>query len=243
MATKKVIKKPPPKKKPKTKLGSFAGLTFGVSRKKLLTFQDFSRSDSYRWTDHEVLNGQPISEYNGADLSGIALKIELRKVFGLKPYETLTALRKFAKAGKTSAFLIGKKTVSGAKFKIESIGQAFEEIAPNGEVLKITLDLTLKQYNKPTVKKTSIKKPKSKKSTKKKKTAKSKQKATGTITIKAYMLNVRMSPSLKAKTKKVYRKGQKYRVYGTRKTDILWYKLAGGLYCSANSQYVSFKKG
>lgn len=229
--------------KAKTKLGSFAGITFVVSRKKILTFSELKRDDAPRWTDHEVLNGRPISEFLGPGLSGLSLKIELRKSLGITdPYAQLTKLKKFASSGKTSAFILGKKTISNGKFKIEAIGQAFEEIAPNGEVLKITVDLTLKQYYKTTVKKATVSKAKSKKTAKKKSATKSKAKATGTITIKAKALNVRMSPSLKGKIKKSLKKGEKVKVYGTKKTDITWYKLGGGLYCSAGSSYVSFKK-
>lgn len=240
---KKIVRKKVTKKKVvKTKIGSYAGITFTVSRKKIITFNDLKRDDSYNWTDHEVLNGQPLSEFGGAGLSGLTLQIELRKSFGIAPYTTLKKLRLFAAAGKSSAFMLGKIVIGNTKFRIESIGQAMEEIGPKGEVLKITVDLTLKQYNKTTVKKSKISKAKSKKTAKKKSSNKSKKKANGTITIKVGMLNARMSPSLKGKIKKVLRKNQKYKVYGTKKTDITWYKLAGGLYCSAGKAYVSYKK-
>ncbi|AMW99305.1 phage tail protein [Rummeliibacillus stabekisii] len=230
-------------KKAKTKLGSFAGITFVVSRKKILTFSELKRDDVARWTDHEVLNGKSISEFLGPGLSAISLKIELRKSLGISnPYSQLSKLRKFASNGKTSAFILGKNTISNGKFKIESIGQEFEEIAPNGEVLTISVDLTLKEFYSTTVKKATISKAQSKKTAKKKSAAKSKAKTTGTITVKPKALNVRMSPSLKGKIKKTLKKGDKVKVYGTKKTDITWYNLGGGLYCSAGSSYVSFKK-
>lgn len=227
---------------PKSKIGSFAGITFAVSRKKILTFKDLKRDDSYNWTDHDVLNGLPLSEFNGAGLSNLSLQIELRSSFGLEPYATLEKLRKFAANGKTSSLIIGKKTISNAKFEIVSIGQAFEDITANGVIKKITVDLTLKQYNKSSAAKAKITKSKSKKTSSKKTRTKSKKKHVGTITIKASLLNARMSPSLKGKVKKALRKGQKYKVYSIKKTDITWYKLAGGLYCSAGSKYVSYKK-
>lgn len=230
------------KKLPKPKIGSFAGVTFAVSRKKILTFRDLKRDDAYNWTDHDVLSGLPLSEFSGAGLSSLSLQIELRESFGVDPYATLKKLRKFAASGKTSYFLIGKKTISNARFRIESVGQAFEDITSNGVIKKITVDLTLKQYNKSSAAKAKISKKKSKKTAAKKKSSKSKKKATGTITTKM-ILNVRMSPSLKGKIKKTFKKGQKVKVYGTKKTDITWYKLAGGLYCSAGARYVSYKKG
>lgn len=240
---KKIVRKKIAKKKiTKTKLGSYAGITFTVSRKKIITFNELKRDDSYNWTDHEVLNGQPLSEYGGAGLSTLTFQIELRKSFGIAPYTTLKKLRLFAAAGKTSAFMLGKTVIGNTRFRVESIGQAMEEISPKGEVLKITVDITLKQYNKTAVKKAKISKPKSKKTAKKKSSSKSKQKSTGTITVKVGMLNARMSPSLKGKIKKVLRKNQKLKVYGTKKTDITWYKLAGGLYCSAGKSYVNYKK-
>jgi hypothetical protein len=111
-----------------------------------------------------------------------------------------------------------------------------------GRLITAELELVLKEYPPPITTSKPKPKPKPKKKTPPTKNV-SKKKWIGEITVKVGMLNIRMGPSLKARIKKVARKGQKYKVYGTKKTDITWYSLGAGLYISASSKYVSFKKG
>lgn len=223
------------------KIGSFGGVTFEVSTKKVLTFDDFSRSGEARWSEHEV-KGKPISEFIGPGQESASLTILLNKHWGTDPVKELNKLRSFRDKGKTGAFIIGNKSISSNHWYIASIGESDYQVDAKGRFIGIKVDLSLREYAKD-VKAISISKPKPKPKPKKKKAPASKRKVIGTITIKVGMLNCRASRSLKGRILKVLRKGQKYKVYGKTTTDIPWYDLGGGKYTSAVSKYTSFKKG
>lgn len=242
MAVKKIIKKKPTKaKQERTKLASFGGITFVVSRKKILTPSDIKRGETTRWQVHEIAGKKPIPEFLGPGQEQITFHVEFRKSLGVDPFQTIQILRTFQSKGKASPFMIGKTTIADSKFYLEDLQETYQQIDAHGVIHTIGADLTIKEYSEIKMAKKS-KKPKSKKTSNKSKNSRSSKKHIGTITIKANTLNARTSPSLKSRIKKVLRKGQKYRVYGTKKTDITWYNLGGGIWCSAYSTYSTFIK-
>lgn len=220
------------------KLGSFGGVTFTVSTNKVLNFNDFSRGGDARWSEHEVSHAKPISEFEGPGQESISLKISLKRSLGVDPEAELKKLRSFRDGGKVGSFVIGSKSISKNYWYISSIKEGDYEIDGKGRVLEINnVELSLKEYVKDAK---AVTKAKPKTTTKK--STSSSKKVLGTITIKVGMLNCRASRSLKGRILKVLRKGQKYKVYGVKKTDISWYDLGGGKFCSAVSKYTSFKK-
>lgn len=221
------------------KIGSFGGVTFKVSSAKVLTFNGLSRSGGSRWAVHDVNQSKPIPEFIGPGQETLSYSIHLNAFHGVSPETEMKKLRAFRDKGKVGSFIIGTKPITSGYWYIDDISESYKQVDGKGRVLTIDATLTIKEYPKPVV----IKKKKPKPKAKGKKPATSKKKTTGTITIKVGMLNCRATPSLKGKIVKVLRKNQKYKVYGTKKTDITWYDLGGGKYTSASSKYTSFKKG
>jgi phage protein U len=220
------------------KIGSFGTVVFEVSPKRILTFDELKRKSGSRWEEHEVIGGKPIPEFIGQTLDEITLPILLRANAGVDPKAELDKLRVFKNNGQTSPLIIGGSSLSNSQWFIDDISEVHKVYDGKGRLITAEVELTLKEYPPPVVvnrsKPTTNKPPN---------TNVSKNKAIGEITVKVGMLNIRMGPSLKARIKKVARKGQRYKVYGTKKTDITWYLLGAGLYISANPKYVSFKKG
>jgi phage protein U len=220
------------------KVGSFGGVAFEVSTKKVLTFSDFSRSGSSRWSVHDIHLKKPMPEFLGPGQETISFKIKLHALYGVNPETELNKLRAFRDTGKVSSFILGTKPISSSYWYIDDISEGYKTIDGKGRVISVEATITLKEYPKPI-----IPQVKSKHKSKQKKPPTSKRKPLGKITIKVGMLNCRAAPSLKGKIVKVLRKNQTFTVYGTKKTDITWYDLGGGKYCSANPKYVLFKKG
>ncbi|WP_445506762.1 phage tail protein [Niallia sp. 03190] len=218
------------------KIGSFGGVTFEVSTKKVLTFKDFSRSGDARWSQHDV-SKKPISEFIGPGQETISIAIVLKRSFGVNPEDVLKTLRSFRDKGKVGPFVIGNKSISNNYWYIANIQENNGIIDAKGRIHDIEVTLSLEEYDRPPVKSKKKLKPK------KKKVGASKKKIHGTITIKVGMLNCRAKPSLEGHILKVLRKNQKYKVYGIKYTDIPWYDLGGGKYCSARPKYTSLNKG
>lgn len=221
------------------KIGSFGGVTFEVSSKKILNFNDLSRSGDARWSNHDIMMKKPMPEFVGPGQENLSLKITLRARYGVNPEKELKKLRDLKDKGKTSSFVLGTKSISSSQWFIENLSESYPTIDGKGRVIAVETTLTLKEYPILAKKKAKPKTASSKKIA----APASKKKSTGKITIKAGMLNCRATASLKGKIVKVLRKNQTYTVYGIKKTDITWYDLGGGKWCSANSKYVSYKKG
>jgi phage protein U len=221
------------------RIGSFGGVTFEVSTKKVLTFSGLSRGGSARWGIHDINLKKPMPEFLGPGQENISFKIKLNALHGVNPEAELNKLRTFRDTGKVSSFILGTKPISSSYWYIDDISEEYKTIDGKGRLISVEATITLKEYPKPII---PAVKPKPKPKPKTPPPA-SKRKPLGKITIKVGMLNCRAAPSLKGKIVKVLRKNQTFIVYGTKKTDITWYDLGGGKYCSANPKYVSFKKG
>lgn len=220
------------------KIGTFAGVSFEVSSSKVLTFSDFSRSGSARWSTHDIIQQKPLPEFEGPGQETISMKIRLKRSKKVDPERVTQQLRKFRDSGKVGTLVIGQKPITNGFWYIEDLQESHRFIDNKGISNTIELSLTMKEYpkDKPVRQKP---KPKSKTSS----TPPKKTGPIGTATVKVGMLNCRMAPSLKGRIKKVLRKKQSFLVYGyANGSGIRWYKLGGGLYVSAGSRYTTFKK-
>jgi phage protein U len=222
------------------KFATFGDITFEVSPKKIYTFDEFTRSGSARWSSHEIINKKPMPEFLGPDQDEITFLIRLSIMHGVDPRKELDKLRMFKDTGKTAPFIIGSAPISNSYWYIESLKERHKTYDSKGQLITAEAELTLKEYPRviPATGSQSKPKPTPKSNT----NNVSKRGHIGIVTVKVNMLNIRSGPSLKARIVKVARKGQSYKVYGTKKTDITWYDVGAGLYMSAGSKYVSFKK-
>ncbi|MCM3567843.1 phage tail protein [Neobacillus mesonae] len=226
------------------KIGSFGGVTFEVSSNKVLTFNDFSRNGSARWSVHDINQKKPMPEFLGPGQDSLSIKVKLSSYLGVNPLIELNKLRSFRDNGKYGSFIIGNSSISSGYWYIEDITETYNHVDGKGRIISIEATLNIKEYPKPVVAKVTQKpKPKPKPKPQVKKPPPSKKKRLGVITIKVGMLNCRATPSLKGRIVKVLRKNQKYTVYGIKKTDIPWYDMGGGKWTSAVSKYTSLKKG
>lgn len=220
------------------KIGTFAGVSFEVSSSKVLTFSDFSRSGSARWSVHDIILQKPLPEFEGPGQETISMKILLKRSKKVDPEKVAQQLRGFRDGGKVGTLVIGQKPVTNGFWYIEDVQETHRFLDNKGISHTIELSLTLKEYpkDKPIRQKPKAKAPTTSSTAKK-------TNAIGTATVKVGMLNCRMGPSLSAKIKKVMRKGQRFQVYGyANGSGIRWYNVGGGLYISSVSTYTTFKK-
>lgn len=217
------------------KIGSYGDIVFEVTPKKVQTFNDFQRSSSSRWNEHEIIQKKPKSEFNGPSLEEISLTIKLSAFLGVNPSKQLEKLRKMNYSGKVASFILGGKTISQNYWSIQRMDESNHVFDNKGNILSVDVTLNLKEYalNKKTVKpKTSIKS--STTSTSKNK------KGLGRITITVKSVHIRSGPSTSAKVVGYAYKGDKLTVLSVKNG---WYSLGQGKYITANSAYSDLKKG
>lgn len=128
-------------------IGNFGkNITFSVSLKKILTFQDFKLTNAGRWAKMERVGGLPYKQFLGPDTRTITLTITLSAAHGVKPYETQKKLWEACTKGKPEYFVVGKRKITAQKFVITEISEAWDVIYNKGEIAKMKLDVTFETY-------------------------------------------------------------------------------------------------
>lgn len=129
------------------KIGNLGKLiTFQVSSKKVLTFNDMEREVSGRWVVHDVIKGKPKSEFLGAGLQEVSLSVLLLSTMGVKPRKTLERIRKATERGERFTFVIGGKPVSKNKWVITETSETWDVIFSKGELVQARIELNLREY-------------------------------------------------------------------------------------------------
>lgn len=121
-------------------------ITFEVSDKKVLTFTNLSRTVKGRWTQHNIVESKPKSEFLGPDLDGITFKISLSAMHGVKPRKTLEKIEKAVQKGTVMNFVVGGKKVGGNSWVITAVSEAWNCVYSKGEIVTADVTLTLQEY-------------------------------------------------------------------------------------------------
>ncbi|MFW5433697.1 phage tail protein [Paenibacillus apiarius] len=130
------------------KIGSLGPIVFVVSPKVIRTFNDFSRSSSGRWANHEVLGKKPLSQWIGSGLDTISFTIRFDARYGMQPRKELDRLVELERKGKAMPLIIGGKGVGVGLWKITSLEQTWLDIDARGNVLLATASISLEEYVK-----------------------------------------------------------------------------------------------
>lgn len=142
-------------------IGNFGNITFTVSQKKAYSFDNFKRTRSATWKEHNRYNNKPISEFNGPGLDNITLDILLDASLGVNPRKEIERWGKLVDSGHHDVLVIGGQQIGKHEWKIESISEEWKYILNKGELLTATLTVTLSEYvTEKTKKKESTKKAK-----------------------------------------------------------------------------------
>ena len=129
------------------KVGNFGKtISFEVSDSRVLTFSGMSYSQGARFGEVSRLGEAPYMQFLGVDNAEISMDIVLDATLGVKPYDTQKAILKAMRKGEAEYLVIGGKKVGQAKFVISSVSEAWNVFLDAGQVVKMTLSVTFKQY-------------------------------------------------------------------------------------------------
>lgn len=221
-------------------IGSFGDIVFEISKKKIQSFSDFTRTTQPRWEEHAILGNKPLPEFDGPGLDTITFSILFSAHLGVNPEKQMAKVREFARKGKKSLFIRGNKPISSNYWIITEVSEKHKTVDSKGNVLIIEADLTLLEYPNNKASKNNKAKVSTVKKQTTKNTSKTSKKTIGTITITAKSIHIRSGPGTGYKVLGYAMKGDKLTIYGIKNG---WYMLGGGKYISSNSAYSTFKKG
>lgn len=92
-------------------VGYMGDIPFMVSRRYLLTIDEFVRNGTGRWAKHDILSQKPSLEFLGPDLDEITFKISLRRDHGVNPEQVLKKLRKMRDTGEVFPLVLGGQII------------------------------------------------------------------------------------------------------------------------------------
>jgi phage protein U len=219
------------------KIGGYGEVIFEVTPSSVHTFENFARSGSARWAEHDILLHKSRPEFLGPGLEEISFNMKLSAYLGINPATSLAILRRMRDEGEVSPLIIGNAPISDGYWLIDSISEDHTHYDNFGNLLQATIEVHMKEY--PKVFMPSNTRIKSNTTTSNHK----KSKYIGDVSVHVKSVNIRSGPSLSAKVVGWAMRGDAYRSYGKVTTDIEWFVLGGGKYITAGSEYVSLKKG
>lgn len=126
-------------------IGILGNVVFTASSDRVFTFNGMTKDISARSVEHEVIGKKPVTEFIGEDLSSMSFDMRLDSNLGVDPYTELDNLDYMCKNGVVCTLILGEK-VHG-DFLIEKISQSFDHFYRDGQLLKASISVSLKEYN------------------------------------------------------------------------------------------------
>ena len=131
-------------------VGSFGSVDFICTsvngKNQILSFYDLSRSSAASFAEHERNGEKAYLEFGGDGLDELTLTIEADARYGIKPLEVQDKLFAMKSAGQAESFIMGGKRVGNNPYVITSITEGFKTLYVDGRPIKISFQLTLKEY-------------------------------------------------------------------------------------------------
>ena len=131
-------------------VGSFGDVDFlcvsAGGKNQILSFHDLARSSAASFAEHERSGGKAYLEFGGDGLDELTLTIEADARYGIKPLEVQDKLFAKKSAGQAESFVMGGKRVGSNPYVITSISETFKALYVDGRPIKISFQLTLKEY-------------------------------------------------------------------------------------------------
>ena len=121
-------------------------IRFEVSPERVLTVNNFMRRCKVRFAESNVLLRKPLSQYVGPDLDVLDFKIILSAELGVNPQAEFSKLMRIQRDGRIVVLIIGRTAFGFIRWRIDSLGIPYDDIAPTGFVRKSEVDITLKEY-------------------------------------------------------------------------------------------------
>lgn len=127
-------------------IGSYGGMIFQVSNKKIYTFNNLKRTRNAEWKEHTRYGQKPLSQFIAPGLETISIDIHLDATLGIKPKTIMDKWGTLLETGYHDIFVIGGEQIGKYEWKIESISEAWNVILNKGELVSADLSITMSEY-------------------------------------------------------------------------------------------------
>ncbi|MEC0171174.1 phage tail protein [Paenibacillus graminis] len=131
-----------------SKIGSLGPVVFVVAEGAIRTIDNFNRSSSSRWAQHDIIGQKPKKEFLGPGVDSVTFSVRFSAALGLKPRKELDRLTELDRSGKAMPLIIGRKSVGVALWVITSLSQDWNTLDNMGNIVDAQATITLEEYVK-----------------------------------------------------------------------------------------------
>ena len=119
---------------------------FETSDKKVLNFNNFTRSANGKWAVHELINAKSKSEFLGAGLQKVSFDIHLDVSLGVKPREVIDLLFRYVEHGVADNLVVGTRRIGNNLWKVTDVSETWNTVLNHGELVSADLNISMEEY-------------------------------------------------------------------------------------------------
>lgn len=129
-------------------IGSFGSLIFEVSARKVRTFSEMEEKASGRWTQHEPIAQEVLSEFLGPGQDEIVLTIVFTTMLGVDPDLSFNLIRRYARTGEHLPLILNGIPLHNKTWYVTDVDSTSSEFAAgDGAVLWRECVVNFREYN------------------------------------------------------------------------------------------------
>ena len=127
-------------------IGVWGDVVFSVSLEEVKTFDNYKRSESARWSKHDIHTQKQKAEFVGIDAGNLSFTMHFSAVHGVNPVKELDKFFRYVRSGEAHTLVIGSKRVGVSKWYIPKIDESWNYIDNRGNVLTADINITMEEY-------------------------------------------------------------------------------------------------
>lgn len=129
-------------------IASLGDIVFEVNDDHVRTFSGMTYTTGARYATHNRIGDKPLLEFTGQDIETLSITIKLSAFNGLNPRKEMRKINDTLRDGTPLRLVIGKTQFGRYRWVITKAANKLEHIDNKGNILSITVTLSLSSYFK-----------------------------------------------------------------------------------------------
>lgn len=121
-------------------------VVFTVSDQQVKTFDAFKRTESARWSKHDIHGQKQKAEFIGIDAGKISFTMHFSAYLGVDPRAEIDKFLKKVRSGEANTLIIGTKRIGVNKWYIPTNDESWNHVDNRGNLLTADLNVTMEEY-------------------------------------------------------------------------------------------------
>lgn len=127
-------------------IGTWGDVVFTVSLEQVKTFDDFKRTESARWSKHDIHSQKQKAEFVGINAGSLSFTMKFSAFHGVNPRSELEKFIKKVRSGEAHTLIIGNKRIGVGKWYIPNTSETWNYVDNRGNLLTADLNVTMEEY-------------------------------------------------------------------------------------------------